>query len=472
MFDSFFSASSIGQFGLGPSSESFPPVGISDNLFTNSLDDEMTLSGPPAASETISMASHRSLWTSSSPNGLKRSLSSAGLSSMAGAITSEFSSYNTSKKTKRRAGGDLKKMMGSVDEGEPEPKVMGLHSSSSCPNLNALDRDEEEGGAPDSTDKIKKRKARKAEVARQCRKRKKAYIQSLEEKAKALADQLTAMSQRGAGVSRVDAESQHRQEQQGILAKIQRFLSKPQSYDTNKELRNCISAFANKSRKRQRVNASEIQGLKRSLSLEVDTKFALWLLQQGGKFCNSDLWRDLLGELKLSKTQVNKLNSNRNRAFELRQELVNLNRQVDALQKEIGQHLQKRHTVIDYLTNKVLNPKQTATLLVWVQNNPSCMGVLDTVWKKQAAEKKKVRRVQEGQRGPSTRRTWEKTEDAEPPIELLPTTGPLGTELESNLGSHGLLSTNEMKFDSGQKGYLGKDMVLSSLEGFIGDEPQ
>mmetsp|Transcript_10022 Transcript_10022/g.18230 ORF Transcript_10022/g.18230 Transcript_10022/m.18230 type:complete len:522 (-) Transcript_10022:33-1598(-) len=510
------------QFGLGPSSETFSVNNAAQGqgtLYTPG-DQEMRLSGPPAASDTITMSAHRSLFSTmpsaaAGGGGLKRSVSSA--------IISEMDTIYGSKDQARK---DLNS--GSKRSGSPGPKAdqqpLGLRSSSSCPNLQQLQEEDEGDG-----DKIKKRKARKAEVARQCRKRKKAYIQSLEEKAKALAEQLSALSSKrnkgGGGV--VDSQS-HRVDQDRLIDKMQKLIDRSQkNEDVTKELKTVVSAFISNSRKRQKTSSTEVQNIRDTISPGVETKFAIWLLHQSIQFTgSSQMFKDIIGEIKLTKTQINKLQSHRNQAIEMRVEAEKLNHQLASLEKGIASHLAKRHQILDQITTKILNPKQTARLLLWVQHNPSCMEVLETVWKNQAqaaaangssaggrstqrrtrkAESRLTRRSTKAKRestsagsgsssGSSTmsqsrssqrsqQTSLSGTHSVPSPTLLAPKmpkinpfvvsgvhsgSSALGG-VDNDLGSDSLLSSN-LNFEASQKSLLVKDNLLFSIEGFMGGD--
>uniref|UniRef100_A0A7S2VVL6 BZIP domain-containing protein n=1 Tax=Norrisiella sphaerica TaxID=552664 RepID=A0A7S2VVL6_9EUKA len=465
MFDPMLFSPSVGHLGLGPSSENFAAsTGSSSNTLFTPADDDMRLSGPPSASDTLTMSAHRSLFAGGPPahTGLRRSMSHAVLNDM----DSGFDLYGMGSTDSKI--GSLKK---ESDPG-PVPQPLGLRSSSSCPNLQELKKSESDD-AGDSNDKVKKRKARKAEVARQCRKRKKAYIQSLEEKAKALAEQLSAMSnKRHKGGAVVDRAAQHRNEQNKLLDKLGRLVARSQNDDNSRELKSVINSFTNNSRKRQKLSTTQMQGLRDCLSPGVDTKFALWLLLQNGNGTSHKMWDEMLSEVKLTKAQINKMNSHKNRARELKKELDGIMSNLASLQKEISRHLSRRHSILDQITSKILNPKQTARLLLWVQQNPSCMGVLETVWKAQAMkeDKRGSKRESSSRKRTSTR---VKKETSNPQQSIIPDRtsaslslekGPFASALAPDLGDDGLLSTSSLGFDSGpQKGSL-----LSSLENFMG----
>lgn len=509
------------QFGLGPSSETFSVNNAAQGqgtLYTPG-DQEMRLSGPPAASDTITMSAHRSLFSTmpsaaTGGGGLKRSVSSA--------IISEMDTIYGSKDKARK---DLNS--GSKRSGSPGPKAgqqpLGLRSSSSCPNLQQLQEDE--GDGENNTDKIKKRKARKAEVARQCRKRKKAYIQSLEEKAKALAEQLSALSSKrnkgGGGV--VDSQS-HRLDQDRLIDKMQKLIDRSQkNEDVTKELKTVVSAFISNSRKRQKTSSTEVRNIRDTISPGVETKFAIWLLHQSIQFTgSSQMFKDIIGEIKLTKTQINKLQSHRNQAIEMRAEAEKLKHQLASLEKGIASHLAKRHGILDQITTKILNPKQTARLLLWVQHNPSCMEVLETVWKNQAqaaaangssagqrrtrkAESRSTRRSTKAKRestsagsgsssGSSTisqSRSSQRSQQTSlsgthsvpsPTLSApkMPRINPFVVSgvhsgssalggVDNDLGSDSLLSSN-LNFEASQKSLLVKDNLLFSLEGFMGGD--
>jgi len=402
MFDPMLFSPSV-QLSLGPSSETFSATSGPDSgsLFSG---DDMRLSGPPASSDTMTMSAHRSLFSSPPGGGLKRSMSHAVLNE----VDPSFDLYSLGssgvKEEKIGVLNDKDKAPGpspSVKPLKSLKSLSGLRSSASCPDLQQLQGSD--------NDKIKKRKARKAEVARQCRKRKKAYIQSLEEKAKALADQLSALSSKrhkGNNHAIMSLVDKHRNEQHKLLDKMQKLVNRASSGDdVTRELKSCITSFSNNSRKRQKVNVQQLHALRENLNPGLDTKFAIWMLTHGSQLSTSGPFKQLASEVKITKAQMNKLNSHRSRARELRNELGSLIQQVGHLQKEISRHLSKRHSILDQISNKVLNPKQTAKLLLWVQNNPSCMEVLETVWKTQAKvktqnpSKKEEKRISSGSRG-------------------------------------------------------------------------
>eukprot|EP00465_Bigelowiella_longifila_P010278 CAMPEP_0185260262 /NCGR_PEP_ID=MMETSP1359-20130426/8877_1 /TAXON_ID=552665 /ORGANISM="Bigelowiella longifila, Strain CCMP242" /LENGTH=507 /DNA_ID=CAMNT_0027846439 /DNA_START=223 /DNA_END=1746 /DNA_ORIENTATION=+ len=507
MFDPMLFSPSVGHLGLGQSSENYSSVNSSNSLGSNSLfssaDDDMRLSGPPSSSDTLTMSAHRSLFNSNPPSsGLKRSMSHAVLNE----LDSSFDLYAMESQDNKI--GNLKLKKGGTSVGEPGPtpqQPLGLRSSSSCPDLQQLQADNNDSG--DSNDKIKKRKARKAEVARQCRKRKKAYIQSLEEKAKALSEQLSALSNKRQKSGPFDRMAIHKNEQQKILEKLQKIVAKSNSEDVSRDLKNCITAFTTNSRKRQKTSASQMQSLRESLVPGVDTKFALWVLQQGSQLPNKNIMKNLLSEVKLTKTQLNKINSHKNRARDLKKDLDFLMGQMASLQKDISKHLTKRHGILEQITSKILHPKQTARLLLWVQQNPSCMGVLDTVWKtqnqsmKDGRSSKRESRTKRGsvraKKEPMMHHQLQKQRQQKqqqqqqqqqlhhrqqmqlkhqqlnrPQLEF-PKHGGFAASLDAELGGDSLLSSTGLGFDSNlQKGLLSKNSLLSSLDTFMRHDHQ
>mmetsp|Transcript_8048 Transcript_8048/g.12830 ORF Transcript_8048/g.12830 Transcript_8048/m.12830 type:complete len:501 (+) Transcript_8048:327-1829(+) len=500
MFDPMLFSPSVGHLGLGPSSENYSSVNNSNNLGSNSLfspaDDDMRLSGPPSSSDTLTMSAHRSLFNSNPPtSGLKRSMSHAVLNE----LDSSFDLYTMESQDNKIGNLKLKKGAASVGEPGPTPQQpLGLRSSSSCPDLQQLQADNNDSG--DSNDKIKKRKARKAEVARQCRKRKKAYIQSLEEKAKALSEQLSALSNKRQKSGAFDRMANHKNEQQKILEKLQKLVAKSNSEDVSRDMKSCISAFTTNSRKRQKTSGSQIQSLRESLVPGVDTKFALWVLQQGSQLSNDNMMKSLLSEVKLTKTQLNKINSHKNRARDLKKDLDFLMGQIASLQKDISKHLTKRHGILEQITSKILHPKQTARLLLWVHQNPSCMGVLDTVWKTQSMKdgrsSKRESRTKRGsvraKKEPMMHHQLQKQRQQKQQQQLrhrqqmqlkhqqlnrpqleFPKHSGFGASLDAELGGDSLLSSTGLGFDSNlQKGLLGKNSLLSSLDTFMRHDNQ
>jgi len=96
-------------------------------------------------------------------------------------------------------------------------------------------------------DKSLKRKARKAEVARACRRRKKAYIQSLEEKASRLQQQLSSMARTQNG------EASHRRDQDHLIQLIRNAVN---DGEQDRQIQQIIQKFVGNSRKRQRTSSS------------------------------------------------------------------------------------------------------------------------------------------------------------------------------------------------------------------------
>uniref|UniRef100_A0A7S2U132 BZIP domain-containing protein n=1 Tax=Lotharella oceanica TaxID=641309 RepID=A0A7S2U132_9EUKA len=230
----------------------------------------------------------------------------------------------------------------------------------------------------DDPDKTSKRKARKAEVARACRKRKKAYILSLEQKAAVLQRKLAEMTG-NTGQSKCEDEA-HRQEQNETLMELERLVVF-QHPDT-KEIKRLVTKFVSKSREHQALFWRQIDNTKKSITPGAQAKFALWGLDQDDEFYSKPgLWKTLMTEeIGLDDIQVRKLMRVRQNVREAKSELLDIQNKLVELRKAINIHLSKRHKLIDRLM-ETLKPLQAARFFLWVSKNSSCMQMLQTVWK-------------------------------------------------------------------------------------------
>mmetsp|Transcript_6626 Transcript_6626/g.12191 ORF Transcript_6626/g.12191 Transcript_6626/m.12191 type:complete len:561 (+) Transcript_6626:36-1718(+) len=226
--------------------------------------------------------------------------------------------------------------------------------------------------------KTSKRKARKAEVARACRKRKKAYIQSLEQKAAVLTKQLSEMS--GKARPMKSEEEVHRLEQDQLLSEMEKLLSN--RHCNTKDVKKLVSKFAANSRRHQKTYWKHVDSAKKAITPGAQAKFALWSLDQDDEFYTKPgLWKTLInGEISLDDNQVKKLLQLRQEVTESKYELLGLQKKFIDLSNDVNEHLAKRHRLIDMLM-ETLKPAQAARFFLWVSKNSSCMQMLQTVWK-------------------------------------------------------------------------------------------
>lgn len=234
------------------------------------------------------------------------------------------------------------------------------------------------------------RMARKAELARESRKRKKAYIQNLQEKAATYAAKVEALEKRQArtlanlGLSSVGKdEKERRQVQRHILEKMLVNLS-TDTKDKNKELEALMTEFTENSRARQSRVDSLFEMVEESLAPGLQAKMALWVLSQDDKFYDeSTFWPSLAyRELGLSAEQAEELKEFRKETIARREGLQEIMTELGKLKSKTKAQVKSLNAVFDRLQSH-LNPEQRAKFAVWVAKNKWCMEMMSALWGKQ-----------------------------------------------------------------------------------------
>mmetsp|Transcript_26330 Transcript_26330/g.63464 ORF Transcript_26330/g.63464 Transcript_26330/m.63464 type:complete len:508 (-) Transcript_26330:331-1854(-) len=240
-------------------------------------------------------------------------------------------------------------------------------------NMGSEDR---KGRLPE--DKTAKRKARKAEVARACRRRKKAYIQSLEEKAARLQQQLNSMAKSQYG------EATHRKDQDTLVQRIKDAVKGGQS---DRQIHTLIQRFVGNSRKRQRnvVNQS-FQTLNTGVQPGEQSKFAYWILEQAPSLLGSQsrgsaepVQTLVQQQMKLTQHQIDELTDKHKVFRQNRDQLTQLLEKFTNLKHDLLNNLEDRYRLLDR-TLQLLAPHQAAVLFSWVQENPQFMDKVNCDW--------------------------------------------------------------------------------------------
>ena len=293
-------------------------------------------------------------------------------------------------------------------------------------------------GRPSTQQKAQRRLARKAEAARASRRRKKAYVVGLEEKVAKLNAKLEALRNDQFAtlkpVERMSAvEAVHKEEQAAIKARLmavlqevrqeqqqqqQQHVSTPISTtesiasvtspgsasdsgaatsagsstprassaasdapSRHEELKQLIDSFLSNSHKRQSSVDLYFTQLEKTLIPSVAVKFALWGLSQGDDFyLNDGLWQGVMGrEVGLSSDQMAELLECRTDVTQSVNELHDVLQRMQSLRSDIKSHMEERHKAIEDVV-AVLSPQQLAAFCMWVESNPMCMQMLETVW--------------------------------------------------------------------------------------------
>jgi len=236
----------------------------------------------------------------------------------------------------------------------------------------------------------KKRLARKAELARASRRRKKLYIQDLENKVKTLGKKVEELQQREAKaqarhipVHVTQEEKKRKERQQSIRKKLDELVQrKTHDKQSIEQIGNLIKRFALNSRERQSAADFYLDRVQECLVPGLQVKFALWGLNQSDEFYSQPggLWQSLMAkEVGLSVEQMDFLKSKRLNMRQERQALHECERLVTQLRSKINQHLQSLNYQMDEV-QKSMAPLQLAKFHMWVEHNEWCMQMLNSLF--------------------------------------------------------------------------------------------
>ena len=284
---------------------------------------------------------------------------------------------------------------------------------------------------PSTQQKAQRRLQRKAEAARASRRRKKAYVVGLEDKVAKLNAKLELVrNDHMAGLKPVErmsaVDAVHKEEQAGIKQRLLQLLQeirlegggpgvstptstaegvasvtspgsnsdsasvsgsptlRPLSADApsrHEELKALVDSFVSNSHKRQTSVELYFHQLEKTLIPSVAVKFALWGLSQPDDFyVNDGLWQGVMGrEVGLSSDQMAELLDCRPEVTQAVNELHDVLQRMQTLRAEIKGHMEDRHKAIEDAI-AVLTPQQLSAFCIWVEQNPMCMQMLETVW--------------------------------------------------------------------------------------------
>jgi len=225
------------------------------------------------------------------------------------------------------------------------------------------------------------RLARKAEAARASRKRKKAYVHSLEERVTCLSTRLTEL-QAATNLSTHKLNQQDLKDQamnllrNEIQMQNQVPLSPLVSSDSSQEqLANLMKQFVSNSRQRQAAADIHLAQLEDCFAPSAALKFMLWGIKQcngnvDGAVNNSStaLWSSCVNEVGLTPSQLDQLMQ----AEGLVREVMLRREQSTAFSKIIREHLRLHfnslHANMDEIM-RCLTPKQIARFCLWVDEN-------------------------------------------------------------------------------------------------------
>lgn len=249
-----------------------------------------------------------------------------------------------------------------------------------------------EGGKGSGDQKAQRRLARKAEAARQSRRRKKAYVTSLEEQVVRLQTKLAGLEAGlesnngvedlpGSGSGSVD--ELHCEEQKHLKARVIQILSENTEWKqhglpaaASAELKQLLDRFVSNSRKRQNAVGFYLNKLGTCIVPQPEMKFAMWGLNQKDQFYEKDkpgLWNAVMSrEVGAEQRQMDLLMQLRGSVGALVRGLAETTGNLDQTTKAIHESLTHRHQHMDQLRAS-LTPPQLAAFVTWVDRNPLSM---------------------------------------------------------------------------------------------------
>eukprot|EP01083_Nonionella_stella_P172530 592379_1 len=241
---------------------------------------------------------------------------------------------------------------------------------------------------------------RKAELARQSRRRKKMYYADLEAKVKTLGAKLEEMQQKLARLTaekrpaELTAEDEARSdEQERVKTELRAFVQKRPGGEAGSgggldesQISSLCDRFVANSRVRQSRIQYHLDRVEDCITPGLQVKFVLWGLDQSSEFYDKPdgLWVGLMrDELRLSDEQVGQLRAQQTQIALDRAALARTERTITELRAQSEVNLRNLHHRMDGLKG-ILSPEQLARFFVWVEDNKWCVEMLNSMWSNQS----------------------------------------------------------------------------------------
>jgi hypothetical protein len=233
----------------------------------------------------------------------------------------------------------------------------------------------------DSNSKSSRRLARKAEAARQSRRRKKAHMQSLEEKFARLSARLIELESAAESSQSKKIESELN-EQEKIKQKLESILLSPDVFERIDDVRELVQLYISSDRYKENEIELLLKKIQNSLKRSSQFKKHELITTIPDDFFNyPDLIREVLKtEGTVTEDQMNEMKNLKQQACTYISSAQNLIARIEKLKGEISSHLARRQEHAEEIM-KLLTPLQVGKLCMWVNNNPLCMQMLNTVWR-------------------------------------------------------------------------------------------
>lgn len=255
-----------------------------------------------------------------------------------------------------------------------QPLIPPVHTDTKIRRIKSFPSMMSEG----STD-ITDRKSKKALSSRESRRKKKAYIQSLEGEVERLTQKLTLLEN---GSSEAKARSRELYQEEQAKMK-QDLLHVVQNQGDVCKISEIIDRIVESARSRNETAKGHLNSSIACLMPGLQVKFVLWgLSQQPGFLEHVGFWDNVMTkEVGLDSEQIEKLKQLNGTVKPTLEALANLRSQMDELKSAVEGHIKLRREFIDRL-RQVVGDAQVAKFILWVENNPLCMQMLKAVWKK------------------------------------------------------------------------------------------
>ena len=267
-----------------------------------------------------------------------------------------------------------------LKEESPEQK-QNQKNNISIPHSNSL-------SGLTTEEKRQRRLEKNREIARNCRKRKRERLGKMEEELKQLREeneqlkvQLRTSNKKSGGMSSLRQKS---------IAKIRTLIGKNDEKALTSQLQEYRETFSDYGKRRKSLILEHLDDLKKLLLPTEMTKMCMWSLQQDDEFYDEEknhavfggsIWTVLCETMEFTGEQKKKLIGMRH---SIRKQRKNLSRSIQTL-NELQSAVSNNMVALENNMTTILNsitPEQQAKFLLWVENNQTCMLMLNNLWDK------------------------------------------------------------------------------------------